>query len=331
MSKIFAFSADTYANAAQMLASSAPGNLWQCRQQAPGIGVNNGPNGSGNAFIPGLGANSFYFQGSSPVSGITYLHQNFNSSNNTQNIVYFSDSTFGEQCHVVLETSVGTVRLYRGATLLATSAVNVVPINAYFSAVIRMAIGASATVDVFIDGISVGGQFPFTGNTQQSSNASWDQLGYTTIGNAYVSDIACYTTNLGPIRVRALVPTANGGTITWAPLSGSNYQMVDGGIQTANYNSSSTVGQIDDYVMQTISGTIYGVSMMSYAWASDSGARSYSNYVLSGSSTTLGSTRSLGTGALLYRDDIDNDPATGVPWASAAALNAARPGYKLVA
>lgn len=58
---------------------------------------------------------------------------------------------------------------------------------------------------------------------------------------------------LGDCKIVALWPRANGSTIQWTPLSGSNYANVNTHVTAdATYNSDSTPGDIDEYSMDLI-------------------------------------------------------------------------------
>lgn len=100
--------------------------------------------------------------------------------------------------------------------------------------------------------------------TQSSDDE--DLLGL--IDDLYVLDTTGAVTNgsIAPnLVVEALLPTSDGDTIQWTPSSGDNYTNVDDEEpNTADYNSSSTLGQIDLFNMQSLThvgGTIYGVEV----------------------------------------------------------------------
>jgi len=73
---------------------------------------------------------------------------------------------------------------------------------------------------------------------------------------------------LGDVKIVPLWPRANGSVNQWTPLAGSNYTQVNThtvGTDTASYNYDASVGDLDQYYMDTIgsfTGTILGAQAL---------------------------------------------------------------------
>jgi hypothetical protein len=99
------------------------------------------------------------------------------------------------------------------------------------------------------------------------------------------------------------------------------------------YNSSSTVGQEDLFTMSALPVTpqsIATVVVTVLAQKSDSGARTLSTNLKSGSTDSASAAITIGTSMQFYSVNYDTDPATGAAW-TASGVNAMKTGYSVAA
>lgn len=170
---------------------------------------------------------------------------------------------------------------------------------------------ANATVNQVVLGVS--------GNTGVSSTYKYDDF--------YVLDTAGPAPNndfLGDVRIDAVYPTADGNYTAWTPSTGSShYALVDETTpNTADYNSSNTIGQKDSYVMgdppSLTSQIIYGVRVKVAALKDDAGSRSMKVGIRSGTTDSLSAAQALSTSQIYYSNIHEVDPNTGTAWTPAA-------------
>lgn len=120
---------------------------------------------------------------------------------------------------------------------------------------------------------------------------------------------------LGALKLYALPPTAN-AAVAWTPLAGTNWSEVnevppDG---DASYNSSATVGQIDQYVYPLVGpppGSSFAFLQHELDMEVDSGSRSVASVV---NGTAPGPATALPNGYHIYPTAYDLNPSTGLPW-----------------
>jgi hypothetical protein len=185
----------------------------------------------------------------------------------------------------------GSISVYRmtnstTGTLLGTTAAGVLISNVWhwvdFSGTIDAATG---TIVLKVDGVTVLNLS--AQNTKSQTLASFDGVcigAAGSIGNGwavnfddmYVLDSA---TTLGERRIETIRPNADTATKQWTPSSGVvNYNRVnDATVNTATYNQSNTLNQIDLYDCVDLSGipvSIDYVQITCFAQKSDAGARS---------------------------------------------------------
>jgi len=140
---------------------------------------------------------------------------------------------------------------------------------------------------------------------------------------------------LGDVRVQSLYPTADGSSVQWAPLAGTNWQSVDDAIgldSDTTYVSSVTAGQVDLFQMQDISGApeIFAVQVAVDAKKDDGGLRQVRCKLKTGATVSNGSSHALGSGNYAnYVARWNSEPTTGSPW-SAFSVNNAEAGYENV-
>ena len=142
--------------------------------------------------------------------------------------------------------SVGRVNIYRGATLLATSSATV-SLNAWHRVEVEAVINSSSGyAECRLDGVSI---VTFSGNTQATANASFNQVGWGMNTQYYTQfcDLMAYTGTgaapnafLGDKRIYVQLPTANGSanayTAVWDNFANSHAYALYETFQDTNSN-----------------------------------------------------------------------------------------------
>jgi hypothetical protein len=243
-------------------------------------------------------------------------------------------------------TSAGALIVTRDiftANTLATSAAGVITVNTFYYIEWKSTIHTSAGItEVKVNGttvISASGLNNAAAGTNNWNAFRFDGNGSTTedIDDLYVLDgagSAPLNTFLGDIRVDARMPTAEGTTIGWTPLSGTdNALMVDEipANSDTDYNSTATVGAVDTLVVQdapVVGATILGVQTNIFVKKTDAGTTTIAPVIRSGTDQ-IGTTVAPGTTYAYTREVFPTNPATGVAWTEAG-FNAAEFGYKRI-
>ena len=125
-----------------------------------------------------------------------------------------------------------------------------------------------------------------------------------------------------PHRLRPVVPTADGSSSQWTPLSGANYTNVDESAldSDTSYNSETVAGEIDYYKETTLDWTpenIIGVAVESIGKL-DTGTHSWRNKLKdSGGTARDGATKAADTTYRLTQDFYGKNPATSAAWSKA--------------
>ncbi len=139
---------------------------------------------------------------------------------------------------------------------------------------------------------------------------------------------------LGQCPILQFLVTADGGTITWTPLSGTNFSNVqDRIVNDSKYNFTPNIGDIDTYQYATVpAGTIKGVQF-TIRLDKDSGgdATAKINY-FDGTATTLTPGAEFAPSdsfAAFFRDPWRKSIYTGIDW-TPSELNAMRVGPKRI-
>lgn len=152
----------------------------------------------------------------------------------------------------------------------------------------------------------------------------WDENGtdfaYPQITTAYL-----------PV-IETLSPDAN-DTVQFTPSTGSNFQNVDDpAFQNGDtdYNSSSTVGQADQFTLANQATTpayTFGVTLKTVAKIDIAGTVNLRTRLVSGATTVESANRPLTTSYALYTDYYGKDPNTAAVWTPTQANNL-KCGYK---
>lgn len=192
--------------------------------------------------------------------------------------------------------------------------------------------GPSGTAAINVSGI----------NTITSANAYANQYRLLE-GNAvsfyYFDDLYCFDTTggvfnarLGDQRMLYLPPASAGASTQFTPTgAATNWQAASQNPPSPAtiYNASSTAGQEDLFNTPAVSESAApnGVWTRRLHYKTDAAAHTDQSAMKSGSTTTTSTAVAVPSSATYQDDDFPNDPNTGSPWASWAALNSAEVGY----
>jgi hypothetical protein len=226
--------------------------------------------------------------------------------------------------------------VYRGTsagTLLGQTSANAIAAGTYAYVEFKPTFdGSAGAAEVRVNGVAV---LTLAGvNTIQSANASANQLALgvdrtpTGTYNVFWDDLYLLDTTgsannnfLGDARIDALYPSADGNYSQFSTSSGStHYTLVNEATpDTTSYVQSATVNQKDCYAMQdlTITNTVAAVQVNNAALKDNSGSRSLSNLVRSGTTDSTSTAQALTTSLAYYTNILETDPATGVAWVQA--------------
>lgn len=276
------------------------------------------------------------------VLGFGYRDSNVGAS--AEDLEFVILNGVAEQLKLVVvsvTTSTFRIDLYRGATLLDSSASYSTQNWHYFEfkAVIATGTGGSYTLrhNQTVD-------FSDTGvNTANSGAADWDALdihntgvdGSMALDDIYLLDGTGSANNdfLGDSVIEGRLPTGDGGTLDWTPSSGAvHWDLLDDFTDSTNV-SSDTPGDIDYLTFDSLSfitGTIHGVMTMMTVGLDALGTRTVRHKALSGATTGNGSSQTVETtGYTTLYDIFEQDPDTAAAW-DIAGINAATFGFELV-
>ncbi len=238
------------------------------------------------------------------------------------------ESATTNQLSLRIETT-GALSIIRGAsTLVETSAAGIITPQRWMY--LEMQASISNTVGryhVRVNESSVLNRVNV--DTQQSANATVDQLRFAYMGGAsdaiddlYVLDTGGTINHelLGDMIVDTKTVDGNGTTNDWTPLSGNNYEMVDEALQDGDttYCSSSTVGHIDLFTVNPltnlgVTGTVNCV-MVCNAVRHDGGSQDVRSLLRTGGSNSGGVFYTT-TGAYEYCEGIwERNPDTLAAW-----------------
>jgi len=179
-------------------------------------------------------------------------------------------------------------------------------------------------------------------DTQVSANAYADRFRLCGGANEgkYFDDVYVADDGYkGVIRVEPLFPNGNGNYSQWTGSDGNstdNYLLVDESTTPngdTDYVASSTPDQLDSYVMANLANngvTVKSVKAIIQARKDDTNVRQLALLCRSGSTDSVGTTRTMTTTYTFYEQVWETDPATAAAWAGSA-IDAAEFGVKLVA
>lgn len=251
------------------------------------------------------------------------------------------------QVDIAVDYSTSKLLVRRGgSTTIITSAKTLLQ-NVYYFIELKVKIDNTVgEVELWIDGVLDG---TFSGDTQQSANASADRMVHSggtggnggfswRIDDVYICDDTGSIANdvLGDVRVLALLPNGNGNSSQLVGSDGNstdNYLLVDESSPNSDtdYVESSTPGDKDTYTYGNISqaGTIYGVQVCTYAKKTDAGARTIASVARLSATEEDSSDFTLTTG-YKYHVDVREEKPGGGAWA-VSDVNSAEFGVKVTA
>jgi hypothetical protein len=276
------------------------------------------------------------------VVGFAYKQDGYT---NEQEIFQFREGT-NVQVSVAV-TAFGELKIYRGASFspLGTTSGAILKCGVWSYIEIKVKIHSSTgTVDVRVNGTSV---LSLTGkNTNNSGTAVVTNVkiegNLNSTDKGYFDDFYLLdntgsnnTTFLGPQKIVAVFPNADGGTLQWTPNSGSNhYDRVNENPADTNttYLSDSTSGHVDIFTKAATPASITsikGVQQNTYFETDSGSAFSLIQRLVSGGTTsdaggTAGVNGTYGTAARL----LETDPNTGSLWTQSN-LDSATIGIKV--
>lgn len=140
---------------------------------------------------------------------------------------------------------------------------------------------------------------------------------------------------LGDCRIETLYPNAPGNNTTFAPNGApTNWQAVSEATpdDDVSYVLSDVPGNMDSYMFTNPTGTlvqVFGIQAMMRARKDNAGTRTFARIVRVGGTDYAGSPYLLGTDYTYYRDIMEINPGTGVPW-NASDIAALEAGVKVV-
>lgn len=242
----------------------------------------------------------------------------------------------GLQLQITTDTS-GHVIVKRNNTTIATSTLTI-NINTIYYIAVEVTINSTTGVfNLFVNGVSY---LAFVGNTQATANAFIDSFGIGCSGGAYdYGDVIVYPSAMTTILDATVQPYKVNSAGARTVFSrggidlGTNWQQVSKALAAiTNFNFSNVVGDRDNFTMDPVPavGTLLGARLYEYGQKDGSGLRSIALTVENGASDDVGADTPLTqNGYGFYGRDASLDPATAALWASFAALNGAKMGYKV--
>lgn len=253
---------------------------------------------------------------------------------NVNGLLLFTDA--GTTQVSIRPNSDGSISAYRSnTTLLGTSAVGVISAATYQHIEVSVTIDATVgAVQIWVNSVSV---LNLTNvNTKQTANTTISGFSIVTPWSAIHDwcDIVWSTTRINDVRVETLVPTGAGNYSQFTPSTGSNWQNVDEvpPNDDTDFNSTSTVGNIDSFTHAALSGAPVSISAVIVnvrARDTTTGAASLAPFIRSSTTDSPGTAVTLNTSYQDFQSVYLTDPATSAAWLPAA-VNAAEFGYKRI-
>lgn len=211
---------------------------------------------------------------------------------------------------------------------------------------IKLVIGNGGTGSVHIrrDGSPVDTFFTTNIDTQNTALDVADSIyfgDYSGTHNSYLDDFMMYDSSgtevndwVGDIRAYTLLPTSNGSSTDFVPLTGNNWEMVDeqNPDNDTTYNYSSIPGAVDLFNVENLQAdpaTIFAVTVNVVARKSDAGIRRGTSLLKSGAVTDEGVNTILASSYDSIQKTYTVDPNTGNLWTKAG-VDAIEVGYKVV-
>jgi len=260
----------------------------------------------------------------------------------SQDIIRFMDST-STQVKIRIRTD-GKVEAFRDTTSLGVSAAVVFTAGAFAHLDCKVTIN-DTTGSVLVKSGGVTHLNLTSQDTKTTTNAyvtsvrvGGDGTNTVTCDDLYILDTtgaAPQNDQLGDCRIDVSRPTAEGTYSAFTPSAGTdNSANVDDTSPDGDgtYNSSGAVGDRDSFGMGAMTdvggATIYGVQANVIARKDASGTRKVRAFTRPVGTNYFGSSQSLSTSYLDYREIWQTNPETSSPWAEAE-VNASQFGYEV--
>ena len=246
------------------------------------------------------------------------------------NTLFTTESTFFyvseiANTHLTFSTTnVGTIRVYRGATLLATTAFAML-LNTWYHFEFKITI--STTVGVVEFKVNEVQQLNLTGiNTQVGAIAEINSVSFyngpapsflITSNHQYDDVVISNSGFTGDVQVRAFLPTGLGATNQWTPNTGTSVTATDESVPNddTDYISTPTVNDLTLFTYGTIpsTSTIVAVVPIPYAKKTAAGTAKIKSTVRHGGVNYPGAEKAPSDSAYEYQPDVlAINPGTGV-------------------
>lgn len=274
--------------------------------------------------------NPFYQSGTIAFAALTSSIAGMEGNNSFFNLMHNNSVQFG-----IGMSNIGTVRLYRGGTIVAESIPNLVRTNDWHF--IEMEYVGHASVGratLYLDGVKV---IDFAGNTQAQAPYGFNglQLSAGNGSGVFIDDlfITDQPVRVGERRIETLRPNGDVSK-DFTPSDGgtSNFAMLNEPLVSADQSvSATTVGAKDLYNFTNLTtnpASIDAVQLSVWATKTDSETRQMQTIVKSGTFETTSKSYNLPTNHLDMNRIEVKDPATNAPWTTAS-VNAIQAGFKI--
>jgi hypothetical protein len=244
-------------------------------------------------------------------------------------------------------TTSGAIRMRRDTTQLGSDSTFTFALNVRYRVEMRTVIAdTGGLIDVRVDGTSVASVSNVDTRNGGSGVANrieiWGMIQSSNIGRTIYDNLtvnnttgAAPTSWPGARRIETIFPNGD-DSVQWTPSQGSlNYDLIkDATPDLLTWVQSNTVGQVDRYDLQDLSGTpttIDAVQLVTRAGRSDTGARTMRGFIRSGTTKANGATFTpVATPSGQYvRDTWHTDPDTSAAW-DAAGVDALKAGVEVV-
>lgn len=273
-----------------------------------------------------------------------------NSNQGGGPVIAFMDASGVTEQFRLQFNQAGVITAFRGGSSLGTSAAGAIPIagaslNWCYLEVGVVLSATVGTITVKVNGTTVmaltglnncGGTGTVCGAWKAGSGANTDNITSINFMHYYFADAtggSPWNTFIGDVRVQTLLPTADNSVQFSHNGLGSNHAnaALVPPVPNTDFNSDSTSGHQDSFNMGTIAAsltTVFGVNVKVLAEKSDAGARNLQTVVISGGTTSTGTSTGLQQTAQQLKTMYQTDPNTSAQW-TAANVNLAKAGYKI--
>ena len=246
------------------------------------------------------------------------------------------------QCSLWIDNATQQIEVRQGDGISSPPVINTVlttpyvpPLGLWFYLECKITIGNPGTVELFVDGQSIGSA---SGNLQMSANSYVNRVSFNSFNNYaggvtggswnaddfYVVDPTVLTGStdvLGEVRIQTKVPDADGYQNDWLRSQGSvsanNVNTLPVSFNTTTkYNYSGTVGAIDLYSIAnfTVSGTIFAVQENIAFKKDDVGNRKIATILRTAAQNYTGPSEPCYSSYTYSGNIWEQNPSTGLPW-----------------